>query len=40
MGESKMIKNKTSRGFNYYSFKDDYDTDCSIQQSSSVKPRI
>lgn len=35
-----MINHKTSRGFNYYSFKDTYDTDCSIQKSSSVESRI
>ena len=31
---------KTNRGFEVQYFKDDYDKDCSIQESSSVIPHI
>ena len=39
-GLMKFTKKKTSRGFIYYEFKDTYDEDCSIQESSSIDPHL
>ena len=36
----KFVKDKTSRGFDIIRFKDDYDTMCNIQESSSIEPHI
>jgi len=33
-------KEKTNRGFDLLTFKDDYDSQCSVQISSSVEPHI
>lgn len=35
-----MEKSTTNRGFEYIEFTDDYGQKCSIQESSSVTPRI
>lgn len=35
-----MKKEKTSRGFTIYRFKDSYGVDCSLQKSSSVDDKI
>jgi len=35
-----MERKTTQRGFSYFEFRDDYNAECSLQESSSVDPHI